>query len=92
MKLGRIQMARNQGGTGIVSPEEAAEHVFTPEEERFLQHSGMRATVGSQAEVVAELDGIAEQYGTDLIGVVTICYDFKARLRSYELLAEAYLS
>ena len=92
MKLGRIQMARNQGGTGIVSPEEAAQHVFSPEEERFLQSSGMRATVGSPAEVVAELDGVAEQYGTDLLGVVTICYDFKARLRSYELLAEAYLS
>lgn len=91
MKLGRIQMARNQGGTGIVSPEEAAEHVFTPEEERFLQHSGMRATTGSQAEVVAELDEIAASYATPLLGIVSICYDFKARLRSYELLAEAYL-
>ena len=92
MKLGRIQMARNQGGSGIVSPEEAAEHVFTPEEERFLQHSGMRATVGSQSEVVAELDEIADLYGTNLLGIVTICYDFKARLRSYQMLAEAYLA
>ncbi len=91
MKLGRIQMARNQGGSGIVSPEEAAEHVFTEEEERFLQHSGMRATVGNQSEVVAELDEIADDYGTDLLGIVSICYDFKARLHSYELLADAYL-
>ncbi len=91
MKLGRIQMARNQGGTGIVSPEEAAEHVFTAEEEQFLQHSGMRATTGSQAEVVAELDEIATTYATPLLGIVSICYDFKARLHSYELLAEAYL-
>ena len=91
MKVGRIQMARNQQRSGIVSPEEASEHVFTPEEERFLEHSGMRATVGNPSEVVAELDAIADRYGTDLLGVVTICYDFKARLRSYELLAEAYL-
>ncbi len=91
MKLGRIQMARNQGGTGIVSPEEAAQHVFTAEEERFLQHSGMRATVGCPDEVAAELDEIAEVYGTDLLGIVSICYDFKARLHSYELLAERYL-
>jgi len=91
MKVGRIQMARNQGGTGIVSPEEAAQHVFTPEEERFLAHSGMRATVGDPAQVSAELDEIAESYGTDRLGVVTICHAFEARRRSYELLAETYL-
>jgi luciferase family oxidoreductase group 1 len=92
LRLGRIQMARNQGGEGIVSPEEAAEHEFTPEELHFLEHSGMRGTTGDLATVVAELDDLADQYGTDHFGVVTICYDFKARLRSYELLAEAYLT
>ena len=92
MKLGRIQMARNQGGSGIVSPEEAAEHVFTPEEEAFLAHAGMRASVGDPASVVAELDEIAERYATDELGIVTICYDFKARLRSFELVAEYSLA
>jgi len=91
LKLGRIQMARGEERSGIVSPEEAAEHVFTPEEERFLVTSGMKATVGTPAAVAAELDDLSEQYQTDLFGVVTICYDFKARLRSYELLAETYL-
>ncbi len=92
LRLGRIQMARNQRSEGIVSPEEAAQHEFTSEELRFLEHSGMRGTVGDLASVVAELDGLADQYRTDHFGVVTICYDFKARLRSYELLAEAYLN
>jgi hypothetical protein len=82
LKLGRVQMARNQGGQGIVSPEEL----------RFLEHSGMRATTGDSASVSAELDEIADRYATDHLGIVTICYDFKARLRSYELLAEHYLS
>ena len=27
----------------------------------------------------------------DLLGVVTLCYDWNARLRSYELLAERFL-
>jgi len=92
LKLGRIQMARNQGGEGIVSPEEAARHEFTPEEARFLESSGMRATTGDPASVAAELDALAEQYRSDLFGIVTICYDFKARLRSYELLAQHYLA
>ena len=52
----------------------------------------MRGTTGDLALVVAELDDLSEQYETLHFGVVTICYDFKARLRSYELLAQAYLS
>ena len=57
----------------------------------LLEHSGMRATIGSPSEVADELDLLAEEYRSDLFGIVTICYDFKARLRSYELLAETYL-
>jgi luciferase family oxidoreductase group 1 len=92
LKLGRIQMARNQPGAGIVSPEEASRHEFTSEELRFLETSGMRATTGDPRAVAAELEELAERYATDHIGVVTICYDFKARLRSYELVAEHLLS
>lgn len=88
MKLGRIQMARNQGVGGIVSPEEAAAHVFTAEEEAFLAHSGMRATIGDAASVAAELDALAVAYGADELGIVTICHGFEARLRSFELVAE----
>jgi len=91
LKVSRLQMARNQRGTGIISPEEAMAHEFTPEELRFLEHSGMRATTGDPEQVAQELDEIADRYATDLLGIVTICYDFKARLRSYELLAETYL-
>ncbi len=91
MKVGRIQMARNQGGSGIVSPEEAAAHVFTPEEEDFLARSGMRATVGDPKQVEAELEAIAADYGADELGIVTICFDFDARLRSFELVAQRLL-
>jgi len=87
LKVARLQMARNQGGSGIVSPEEASKHVFTPEELQFLAHSGMRATTGNPEQVAAELDEIAQRYGTDQLGIVTICHDFRARLRSYELVA-----
>jgi luciferase family oxidoreductase group 1 len=91
LRLGRIQMARNEKREGIVSPEEASRHVFTPEELRFLEKSGMRGTTGDLTRVIAELDDLALQYATDHFGIVTICYDFKARMRSYELLAQAYL-
>jgi luciferase family oxidoreductase group 1 len=90
LDVARLQMARNQGGSGIIPPEEAARHVFTAEERQFLAHSGLRATTGDPGSVAAELDEIASRYGTDQLGVVTICYDFKARRRSYELLAQRF--
>jgi luciferase family oxidoreductase group 1 len=88
LDVARLQLARNQPGSGIVPPEEAAAHAFTPEERHFLANSGMRATLGDPDEVVAELGRIADAYATDELGIVTICYDFGARRRSYELLAE----
>ena len=91
LRLGRIQMARNEKREGIVSPEEASRHEFTPEELRFLEHSGMRGTTGDPARVVSELEELSERYATDQFGIVTICYDWKARLHSYELLAAACL-
>jgi hypothetical protein len=33
---------------------------------------------------------LAETYGVDELVIVSICYEFAARLRSYELLAEAF--
>ena len=41
-------------------------------------------------QVKARLLAIGEQYDVDEFVVVTITYDFAARLRSYELLAEAF--
>jgi alkanesulfonate monooxygenase SsuD/methylene tetrahydromethanopterin reductase-like flavin-dependent oxidoreductase (luciferase family) len=92
LKLARLQLARNQPGSGIVSPEEAARHVFTPEEEAFLAHSGMRATTGDPDDVATELEQLAGRYASEELGIVTICFDFGARLRSYELLAQRCLA
>ena len=38
----------------------------------------------------AELEAFAATYGVNELVILTICYDFKARLRSYELLAELF--
>lgn len=91
LKLARIRMARNEPGTGIAPPEEAARHEFSPQELAFLERSGMRATVGDPESVRAELAVIADRYETEHLGIVTICFDFEARRRSYAHIAEALL-
>ena len=41
-------------------------------------------------QVKAQLQQLADQFGADELMTVTITYDFEARLRSYELLAEVF--
>jgi len=86
LRLSQINMARGRA-TGIVSPREAAEHDFSPEELAFLARGGMRAVVGDPATVRAEIESLAERYGTRELGIVTICFDFEARRRSFQLVA-----
>ena len=86
LKLGRIQMARGRQ-TGIVPPEEASAHEFSAEEIAFLRRAPLTSVVGDPASVRTELEELAALYRTGDLGVVTICYDFQARVLSYELLA-----
>lgn len=88
LKLSRIHLARGIH-KGIVSPEEALEHVFTPEEEAFLERSAHSAVQGTPDRVAARLADLADRYGTSDFGIVTLCHDFSARTRSYELVAGA---
>jgi alkanesulfonate monooxygenase SsuD/methylene tetrahydromethanopterin reductase-like flavin-dependent oxidoreductase (luciferase family) len=37
-----------------------------------------------------QLEAMARAYGVDELVIVTITHDFKARVRSYELLADAF--
>jgi alkanesulfonate monooxygenase SsuD/methylene tetrahydromethanopterin reductase-like flavin-dependent oxidoreductase (luciferase family) len=47
--------------------------------------------VGAPDGVRERLRSLADEYGTDELVVVTVCHDARARLRSYELLAEAFV-
>jgi luciferase family oxidoreductase group 1 len=49
-----------------------------------------RLAIGNPDEVRVQLEELAEGYGVDELVVLTICHDHAARVRSYELLAEAF--
>ncbi len=66
---------------------------------RFLDEQGRssdvmsrrrRAIVGAPETVREGLLGLAREYGAAVVMVVTITHDHRARLRSYELIAEAF--
>jgi luciferase family oxidoreductase group 1 len=57
---------------------------------RRLDQVAARGIAGDVASVKARLDEIVAATGADELMIVTITFDFAARLRTYELLARAY--
>lgn len=82
---------RTTGNPGPVpSVEEALEVAKDPRTQNWLASMRRRGVVGSPETVRAALEKHAADYQVDEIMVVTICFDFEKRKRSYELLAEAF--
>ncbi len=74
----------------LMSPEEAAARTFSPAEQAFSQKLLRQAVVGTAAQVKVRLDELAKRLDLDELVVVTWTYDAAPRMRSYELLAQAY--
>ena len=45
---------------------------------------------GTPERVLDRIVSIASDYGTTDVGIVTNCYNFEHRVRSYRLIAEAF--
>jgi luciferase family oxidoreductase group 1 len=85
------RVASNQGRRGgIPSPEEAKAMLMTVQDREYVEYMRGRSIYGNPEQVKARLLALGEQYGVDEFVVVTITHDFAARVRSYELLAEAF--
>lgn len=84
-----MQLLRNQAGP-FPSPEEAAAYPYTAEDRVMLRGIAARGVTGTPATVKAGLEKMATDYGADEVIVLTITYDFAARVRSYELIAQAF--
>jgi alkanesulfonate monooxygenase SsuD/methylene tetrahydromethanopterin reductase-like flavin-dependent oxidoreductase (luciferase family) len=72
------------------SVDEAERYPYTARELAIVEHARRRTVAGTPEQVRERLVALAGEYGTDELVVVTITHDPKARLRSYELLAEAF--
>ncbi|HKA52330.1 MAG TPA: LLM class flavin-dependent oxidoreductase [Candidatus Binatia bacterium] len=85
--LVRLRIVLGRRG-GVPSVEEALAYPYTPQERAFIAQHNRTTVDGDPRQVKAKLEAIAAQYQTTDLSVVTICYDFAARVRSYELVAE----
>lgn len=75
---------------GIPSVEEAMNFDYTPAEREYIEFMRGNSIHGDPATVKARITALAAEFEADEVMVVTITHDFAARVRSYELLAEAF--
>ncbi len=74
----------------LLPPEEAAARIRTDMERAQAEQARAGMVVGAPEPVQARLLELAHEFGVREIVVVSVCHDFAARRRSYELLAETF--
>ena len=88
-KLWRLQLTKGELGP-YPTPEEAEAYPYTDRERRVAESANKTGLVGTPDKVKQAVEELAERCQVEEVMVVTITHDFDARLKSYELLAEAF--
>lgn len=74
----------------LATPEEAADYPYTPQELEVVQAYRALTIIGSPQTVREQMEAKAQDATADEVMISTMLHDPAARLRSYELLAEAF--
>jgi luciferase family oxidoreductase group 1 len=79
-----------EGAIPFPSPEEAAAYVWTREDRALVADRTETQFVGSPQTVVEQLSALQAATGADELAITTITHDHDDRVRSYQLLADAW--
>ena len=89
-----VDLRRLNMDYGINSPvpsqHEAESRVYTEVEKARMAHHRRRVVLGAPATVKARLLALQAQFEADELMVITITGDYRTRLESYRLVAEAF--
>jgi luciferase family oxidoreductase group 1 len=76
----------------LPSPEEARGREYSPAEQALIRQFRRLVIVGTPAQVREQIEAKAQECGADEVMIVTNMHSHAARLRSYELVAQAFAS
>lgn len=74
----------------LPSPEEAKAYPYADFEREAVQEYRSRTVIGNPQKVKTQIESLVRDSGADEVMVVSNLHDHKKRLRSYELLAQAF--
>jgi luciferase family oxidoreductase group 1 len=88
-RVGRLfsMLGLNQGG-GMIPPEEASTYEPNDQESAVIEQSTKGFIVGTPDIVREGIEQASERYGTRDITIVSNCFYFEDRLRTYELISQ----
>lgn len=78
-------------GTIVQSPDQIREKPFTSEEFKMIKENRKRTLIGTPEKVKGQLLQLKDDYQTDEFMIITNIFDFEAKKKSYQLLAEIML-
>ncbi|MGI4816001.1 MAG: LLM class flavin-dependent oxidoreductase [Janthinobacterium lividum] len=87
--LRRVQMAYGLNAP-IPSIEQAANQEYGERERLVIQREKPRSIIGTPERVAEQMRALAERFAVDELIVLTVAGSYRARLRSYELLAQTF--
>lgn len=82
-------VARNFGLQGLLPADEVAKFPMSEEARRYVDDAMRQCVAGGPRHVGETVEAVARRYETAEIFVLTNCYSFEDRVRSYELVAES---
>ncbi len=74
----------------LPSPEEAMAYPYTPFEREFVRDNRKLHFIGSPETIRGQIEALVTETGVDEVMVATTMHSHQDRLRSYELMAEAF--
>ncbi|WP_163970479.1 LLM class flavin-dependent oxidoreductase [Oceanobacillus halotolerans] len=89
-QLWKIQQAKGEGKNGIPSIEEAKSYAYTEEEVEDAEKQKEKMIIGNPKEVKEQLINLQKVYNTEELMIVTITHSYKARKKSYQLIADEF--
>ncbi|MBI1261484.1 MAG: MsnO8 family LLM class oxidoreductase [Rhizobiales bacterium] len=84
-----MHLLQNRAST-FPSIEEALNYPYTEDEKVMMRAIRQRSITGNPAQVRAKMLAMGDEYGVDDFVILTITHDHADRVKSYELLAEAF--
>lgn len=75
---------------GLLNPEEASQYELPSVARQYIESLKPSYVDGDPGQVRDKILELARRYSTDEVSVVTTCYSYEHRERSYGLVAEAF--
>lgn len=89
LDLARVRLERREHAP-LPSPEEADAYDYSPQEEAVVRKYRALQIVGTPEAVRTDIEERVAETGADEVMVTSLIHDHRARLQSYELLADAF--